>query len=107
MCIFGTLYVMSRPLKYDTGPVVSISIDGRSAAWCNRIFAGDREICDMARKAARVGLTYRFRRCEVTANDSTALGAMAALASWSPGRVVIVQAPDEVHEYLATGLSHV
>jgi hypothetical protein len=98
---------MSRPLKYDTGPVVSISVEGRGAAWCNGIFAGDREICDMARRAARMGLTYYFRRCEVTADATTPLGALAAMASWSPGRTEIDQGPDDVLQFLAAGITHV
>lgn len=98
---------MSRPLKHDTGPIVSISVDGRGAAWCNRIFTGDKQICAMARKAARMGLTYYFRRCQVMADDSSTLGALAAMASWKPGRTVIVQAPYDVHVHLAEGMTHV
>lgn len=98
---------MSRPLKHPTGPVVSISVDGRGAAWCNGIFTGDPEISDMARRAARMRLTYHYKRCRVTADGETPLGALAAMASWNPGRTDVVQAPDDVHEFLAAGITHV
>ncbi len=35
------------------------------------------------------------------------LGALAAMASWNPGRTDVVQAPDDVHEFLAAGITHV
>lgn len=61
----------------------------------------------MARSAARMRLTYYFRQCEVTAGDDTPLGALAAMAAWSPGRVEFHKVPSEVLEYLARGMSHV
>ncbi|WP_018771466.1 hypothetical protein [Arthrobacter sp. 162MFSha1.1] len=101
---------MARKLKYPTGPVVSIAIDGHGVAWCDKIFTnspGGKHLGDMARKAARTGLTYRFRRCEVTAGADTPLEALAAMAAFAPGRVEFRKVPLEVLQYLAAGASHV
>lgn len=98
---------MGRKQKHKTGPLVSISVDGLGGSWCYGIFAGDPRIQDMARLAVKMKLTYYFRNCLVTADDTTPLGALAALAAWSPGRTDIKKAPDSVFAHLAAGMTHV
>ncbi|HEX9226483.1 MAG TPA: hypothetical protein VF885_07465, partial [Arthrobacter sp.] len=88
---------MARPLKHPTGPVVSvIDTDGRAAAWCDGITTGNTEIVKNAKEAAERRQDYRLMGAWVTCDDSTPLGAAAALCQLNPGRTFLVEAPAEV-----------
>lgn len=69
---------MARPLKHDTGPVITVLINGKSASWCDGILTGDKEILKAADFAIRTRSEYRLGFAEVTAGDDSLLGIAAA-----------------------------
>jgi len=79
-----------------SGPIVAVSIDGRGAAWCDGHFSGDSEIVAFAKRAVRYRATTSILGTRIMADDTSATGAYAALASYRPGRTIVAQAPDEV-----------
>ena len=83
-----------------SGPILAVSVDGRGAAWCDGIFSGDREIVAFAKRAVRYNATTDLLGTRIMADDTSAVGAYAALASYRPGRTIVAQAPAEVIETL-------
>lgn len=86
---------MGRPPS-RSGPLVAVSIDGKGVAWCDGVFQGDRALVAYAERAAEIRQTVRLHDTVVTADPDTPLGALAALAAYSPGRARITEAPDVV-----------
>lgn len=88
--------------RYDTGPTVAVAAGEFRCAWNGGVFAGDRPLVEWAQGVAdsRVEVEVFGRR--VTAGADTPLGAVAAIASWAPGRALVVAAPDEVLEALSS-----
>lgn len=91
---------MPRPLKHDTGPVCVVEIDERRVSWCAQEFYGDEELAQFARRAALFREKIELQRCFLTAGFLTPIEAVAAMASYCPERVIIVQAPEEVSRYI-------
>ncbi|HEX9086660.1 MAG TPA: hypothetical protein VF867_03945 [Arthrobacter sp.] len=87
---------MARPSLHDTGPLVLAIIDGRPGGWCDGIFDAPDDIKEHAIKMAGRGQEYKAGRSWVKCDDSTPLGATAALFHFAPGRTSLIQAPDDV-----------
>lgn len=98
---------MSRPLKHDTGPVVAVEIDGRTAAWCDGVFAGDLDMVREAEQAASEHRTFSLFRCDVIADAKTPFGAVVALSALNPGRAFVIECPQDVGDYFEEHASHV
>ena len=79
---------MGRPPKLS-GDLVSISVHGKGAAWCDGVFAGDPEILTSARQAIRLNLPVTVGDQTFPANGDNALGALAALMSHSQQSVIV------------------
>lgn len=90
---------MARPLTHQTGDVIAVSIDGLGIAWCDGIFAGDQELVENAKLNARLSRPIELFRCDLVCDASTPLGALAAMASWNPGRAVLIQSTDEINDF--------
>ena len=87
------------------GAVVSLNIDGKTAAWCDGQLSGDPDVLRSARVAAEVALPVPLHLFAppVVAGLDTPAGAAAALASYKVGRARIVEAPDEVWDLISVG----
>ena len=92
-----------KPAK--SGPLVSVSVDGRGAAWCDGQFSGDPEIIAEARLAISASLEVEVSGQMILAEGDTPTGITAALFAHSPGRTEVVEAPEEVIELLGAGMS--
>lgn len=92
-----------KPTK--SGPLIAVSVDGRGAAWCDGQFSGDPEVVSMAKIALSTKLPVEVFGQELLAEPDTPVGIAAALFAYSPGRTVIVEAPDEVIDTLAAGMA--
>jgi len=92
-----------KPTK--SGDLVSVSYDGRGAAWCDGQFRGDPEILEFAKRAAFIKMDIPVFGQLIAADDETPLGAAAALVGIDPGRALLVEAPDEVRNTFAAGMS--
>ena len=90
---------MARPLTHQTGDVIAVSINGLGIAWCDGIFAGDQELVANAKLNAKLGRPIELFRCDIVCDAITPLGALAAMASWNPGRTVIVQSTDAIDDF--------
>jgi hypothetical protein len=86
---------MGRPAS-RSGELVAISVDGKGAAWCDGVYAGDAGIIKYARLAAEAGISIPIGQEYFTAHTADALGALVSLMSFSPGRAFITEAPDDV-----------
>lgn len=86
---------MGRPPS-RSGPLVAVSIDGKGVAWCDGIFQGDPALVAYAERPAEISQVVRIHDTTLTADPDTPLGALAALAAYSPGRALITEAPDIV-----------
>lgn len=91
---------IGRPLKHATGPVVSITLDGRGAAWCDGEFSGDPDIVEFARSLALLEVEVPLNNFLVATATDEPVGALAAMLAYSPGRARIVQAPPGLFETL-------
>ncbi|BDZ52617.1 hypothetical protein GCM10025867_48580 (plasmid) [Frondihabitans sucicola] len=83
-----------------SGELISVSIDGRGAAWCDGIFSGDEEIVEMARNASIFSLEVDVMGIPIQADSDSTTGALAALYAYSPGRTILIQAPDDIFDIL-------
>lgn len=92
-----------KPTK--SGPLISVSYDGRGAAWCDGHFRGDKELVEFAKRAASIKMEIPVSGQFILANDETPLGAAAALVALDPGRALLVEAPDDVRQTFAAGMS--
>lgn len=84
-----------RPPVYS-GPLIAVSFDGVGAAWCAGRFFGDPTIVMNAEVSAEARETVIVYGAELTAGRDTPTAALAALASWDPGRVYLTTIPDDV-----------
>jgi len=97
---------MGRP-PTRTAELVSVSVNGRGAAWCDGVFSGDPEVVREAENAALLRAEIPLGHLGmVEADRETPMGATAALHAYSPGRTVIVSAPDGVHDIFDESLAH-
>jgi len=90
---------MGRPATLS-GHVVAVSIDGRGAAWCDGVFQGDPDIVKEANASILFETHVEFRGMSLRAHGLDALGALGALASYAPGRAIVVEAPPRVRAIL-------
>lgn len=91
---------MGRPAQLS-GPVVAIAVDGKTAAWCDGHFVGDRQIVKIARRAAEHSDQVSWGRlpADETAGDTTPRAALAALMAYDPERTCITEWPDSVRTW--------
>lgn len=87
-----------------TDELVAISIEGKGAAWCDGIYTGDPEIVAHAKRAEDIGVEVPIGLNTYLAHPHDALGALAAIMSYKPGRAFIVQAPEDVRLVIESGL---
>lgn len=90
---------MARPVKLS-GELISVSVDGRGAAWCEGVFTGDSEVVEMARNASTFNTDIDVMGIPIQADFESATGALAALYAYSPGRTILIQAPDDLFDIL-------
>lgn len=83
-------------IRYATGPTIAVGVADLRGAWNGGVFAGDPVLVQWARDMADANVTVEVFDTVLTAGDDTPLGALAALASYAPGRTIITQAPDDV-----------
>ena len=87
--------------RYDTGPTLSVAVGDCRGGWNNGHFTGDRPLVKQARLAADLRIQVLDHGVALTADANTPLGAYAALASYSPGRVLVYgDAPEDVEAHL-------
>ena len=84
------------------GPVVSVNIDGVGVAWCDGVFAGDRDLVEQARYRAllQAPASLVFHGRPTPAGSETPLQAASAMVGINPGRAILMEAPDDVLAYL-------
>lgn len=87
--------------RYDTGPTVALTVKDLRGGWNNGVFAGDDELVEWAREMADAEEPVVVFGMEVIAGHYTPLGALAAMASYWPGRAIVTEAPDNVLDLLA------
>lgn len=90
---------MGRPPQLS-GDLVSISVHGKGAAWCDGEFAGDPDIIASAHQAADIELPVRIGRDYYQATTTDSLGALAALMAYS-AQALVVQVPDDIAALLS------
>lgn len=88
--------------RYDTGPTVAVTSGSLKGAWNNGVFVGDPELVEWAKTRAEFHNTVRVFGLDLECDADTPLGALAALSSWSPGRTIVIEAPNEIIDALAS-----
>lgn len=94
---------MGRPSIHKPGPVVNArDLDSdHVGSWCNGVWTPkDSPLVKNAIAAAERGQEYLLMGVWVKCDDSTPLGAAAALCHLSPGRTRLIDPPDEVRDVL-------
>lgn len=86
--------------RYDTGPSLGVVVGDHRGGWNNGVFAGDPVLVQWAEEAAACSATVKAFGLDLTADSTTPMGALAAFASYEPGRCVVHEAPEEVLEAL-------
>lgn len=89
--------------KYHTGPTVAVNVAGHPIGWNGGVFSGDSASVAWSKAATRAGDMVDVFGTLIEASNDTPLGAIAAMASAAPGRMVVVQAPDDVLDILHNG----
>lgn len=88
--------------RYDTGPSLSVAVGDCRGGWNGGHFAGDKALKEHAELAASVNAEVVVYGATLTAGNDTPLGAYAALASYSPGRIIAYgDVPDEIVEHMS------
>lgn len=87
--------------RYDTGPTVVVTTPDGVGSWNGGVFAGDRAVVAAAEANARIGVIAELLNATITASDTSAPGAFAAMVADHPGRYRIESAPDEVLDLVA------
>lgn len=84
-----------------SGPVIAVELDGRTAAWCDGFFTGDKTLVTNAKQAAEWGLKVAWGRLPEpeAAGFDTPREALAALMATNPGRTAITEWPDDLREW--------
>lgn len=89
-------------VRYDTGPTIAVAVADYTAAWNDGHFVGDKPLVEFAENMADGAVELPIFGQVITASYTDPLGALAAMAGYWPGRVVVTQAPPEVYEAIAT-----
>jgi hypothetical protein len=71
-------------------------VNGEKIAWCDGVFQGDKDVCAYVRRMVKRGAVVDAP-CGLVECDSTMLGALAAIWSYSPGRLQVVACPERVY----------
>ena len=90
---------MGRPATLSAH-LISISVDGKGAAWCDGEFSGDAEIIEYAKRCILFGTEVEVMGIPMKADDVDMFGALAALYGYSPGRTILVNAPERIRVLL-------
>lgn len=84
-----------------TGPLLAAWVNGEKIAWCDGVFQGDKDVCAYVRRMVKRG-TVVEAPCGLVECDGTMLGALAAIWSYSPGRLQVVACPERVYLFFYT-----
>lgn len=84
-----------------TGPLLAAWVNGEKIAWCDGVFQGDKEVCAYVRRMVKRGAVVEAP-CGLVECDGTMLGALAAIWSYSPGRLQVVACPERVYMFFHT-----
>lgn len=84
-----------------TGPLLAAWVNGEKIAWCDGVFQGDKEVCRYVRRMVKGGAVVEAP-CGFVECDSTMLGALAAIWSYSPGRLQVITCPERVYLFFHT-----
>lgn len=84
-----------------TGPLLAAWVNGEKIAWCDGVFQGDKEVCAYVRRMVKRGAVVEAP-CGLVECDGTMLGALAAIWSYSPGRLQVVACPERVYLFFHT-----
>lgn len=85
-------------VRYDTGPTIAVAVKDKTASWNDGHFFGDPEVVKFAEHMAAGAIPIEVFNQTITASYDNPLGALAAMAGYWPGRVIVTEAPDEVIE---------
>lgn len=88
-----------------SGDLITVNINGKGAAWVDGTFFGDVEIIDHAKLVASSGLEVFINGSTVIAESETANGAYAALYSYNPDQIILVEAPENTALLARVGLA--
>lgn len=91
----------STGIRYDTGPTIAVAVDDMTASWNDGHFVGDKELVFFAEQMAAGEIAIRVFNQIITASYTDPLGALAAMAGFSPGRAVVTEAPEAIYEAIA------
>lgn len=84
-----------------TGPLLAAWVNGEKIAWCDGVFQGDKNVCAYVRRMVKRGAVVDAP-CGLVECDGTMLGALAAIWSYSPGRLQVVACPERVYLFFHT-----
>ncbi|BDZ52621.1 hypothetical protein GCM10025867_48620 (plasmid) [Frondihabitans sucicola] len=90
---------MGRPAKLSAR-LISVSVDGKGAAWCDGEFSGDPEIIEYARRCILFNTEIDVMGIPMVADNVDMFGALAALYAFSPGRTILIEAPERIRALL-------
>lgn len=85
-------------VRYDTGPTIAVAVKDKTAAWNDGHFVGDQDVVKFAEHMASGAVEVEVFNQTITASYTDPLGALAAMAAYWPGRVIVTEAPEEVLE---------
>jgi hypothetical protein len=85
-------------VRYDTGPTIAVAVKDQTASWNDGHFFGDPEVVKFAEHMAAGQIPIEVFNQTITASYDDPLGALAAMAGYWPGRVIVTEAPDEIVE---------
>ena len=88
-------------MTYPTGPLLAAWVNGEKIAWCDGVFQGDKDVCAYVRRMVKRGAVVDAP-CGLVECDGTMLGALAAVWSYSPGRLQVVACPERVYMFFHT-----
>lgn len=90
-------------MKYDTGPSVAVSVAGKTAAWNNGKWSGDKDLINHAKTMLAMQTEVEIPSGEkVSLFTENPFTVAAALVDYCPGRLGEVVAPESVKEQLFT-----
>lgn len=100
----GGVRGVGRGRRYDTGATLAVSVGGLTAGWNDGVFAGDPTLVNWAKTQSVLATPVRLFDVDLVCGDDTPAGALAALGSWRPGRIVVHKAPAEITDMIEAGL---
>src|SRR5699024_12699489 len=91
----------STGIRYDTGLTIAVAVEDMTASWNDGHFVGDKELVFFAEQMAAGEIAIRVFNQVITASYTDQLRALAAMTGFSPGVVVVTEAPAAFYEAIA------